>query len=267
MADESKPAIEVGPSDRTTKARPSKALPTVRIAFSKQLDILRAYAVAHEASGKTVTNADISSIVKMAATTVPHANSFFGDQEVGLLQKSDGGYIPSPAVIAFNRAYAWGPETAGHKLAPALQGLWFAQALMPRLGFRPLDERDAIAVLAEACGATPDHESQLAILLSYLETAGMIVREGGQVRTRVGTSASTTPVASPEPPATTSSTTGVETAFGRPSSGDGVHLNVTINVDMKEMSNWTPERISAFFAGFAQVLAAKGALEKNAVKE
>ena len=33
---------------------------------------------------------------------------------------------------------------------------------------------------------------------------------------------------------------------------------------MAEFSNWQPDRISAFFGGIAQVLAAKAAIERNA---
>lgn len=270
MAEETQTATESGPADRVRKTKPTRPLPTERIAFPKQLDILRAYAVAHEATGKGVTNSEIGNIVKMAPSTVPHANTFFGDPEIGLLQKAEGGYVPHPAVIAFHRAYAWSPETAAQKLAPAFQTMWFSQALMPRLAFRSMDEREAIAVLAEASSATPDYESQLGLALSFMEVVGLIEREGGQVRALRG-AAPSAPTPGPitpqavESPAPT--TRGVETAFARPSSGDGVHFNVTINVDMKEMGTWAPERIAAFFAGFAQVLAAKGALEKNAVKD
>ncbi len=270
MSDEATAVAEPSSIDKAKKPKPTKPLPTDRIAFPKQLDILRAYAVANEASGKPVTNAEIGNIVKMAPSTVPHANSFFGDAEIGLLQRVEGGYVPNAAVIAFNRAYAWSPETAAHKLAPAFQTMWFSQVLMPRLGFRAMDEREAIAVLAEACGATPDYESQLSLALSFLEAVGMISREGGQVRAIKGSAAT-----SPTPPAITPAlpdpmtpaTRGVETTFARPSSGDGVHFSVTIDVDTKEMGTWAPDRIAAFFAGFAQVLAAKGALEKNAAKE
>ena len=267
MSDEVVAAVESTPSDRPKKPRPTKPLPTERIAFQKQIDILRAYAVAYEATGKAVTNTEIASIVKMAASTMPHANSFFGDPEIGLIQKAEGGYIPSQAVVAFHRAYAWSPETATHKLAQAFQLTWFAQALMPRLGFRPMDEREAIQVLAEACGATPDVESQLSLILSFLEVAGMIGREGGQVRAVRPTGPAASAPAAPPPEVAASPTRGIETTFARPSTGDGVHFNVTIDVDMKEMGTWTPDRITAFFAGFAQVLAAKGAIEKNAAKE
>jgi hypothetical protein len=39
--------------------------------------------------------------------------------------------------------------------------------------------------------------------------------------------------------------------------GMTIRLNVTVDVDMAELSGWSAERIGAFFAGVAQVLAAQ----------
>lgn len=265
MPEETATTPEPG-QEKVKRARPTKPLPTDRIAFTKQLDILRAYAVAHESTGKPVTNTEIGAIVKMAASTVPHANSFFADPEIGLLVKADGGYLPSPATVAFHRAYAWKAETAAHKLAPAFQQMWFAQAILPRLGFRPMDEREAIAVLAEASAATPDYEGQLDLALQFLAAVGLIEREGGQVKALRAVAPEPEPAPLPTVDPKPVPTRGVETKFARSNDSDGVHFNVSIHVDMKEMGGWTPERIAAFFAGFAQVLAAKGALEKNAAQ-
>ncbi len=38
-----------------------------------------------------------------------------------------------------------------------------------------------------------------------------------------------------------------------------VQFHVTVNVSMKQLAGWAPDRITAFFGGVAQVLAAKGA--------
>jgi hypothetical protein len=36
---------------------------------------------------------------------------------------------------------------------------------------------------------------------------------------------------------------------------------------MSELASWEPDRTASFFSGVAQVLAAKGALEKEAMEE
>ena len=55
----------------------------------------------------------------------------------------------------------------------------------------------------------------------------------------------------------------VATMFTQPTEGV-VQFHISVKVDMAEFADWSPERITAFFAGIAQVLAAKGKLEKSA---
>ena len=57
--------------------------------------------------------------------------------------------------------------------------------------------------------------------------------------------------------------TTVSTVFSQPADGL-VQFNVSVKVDMREFAGWAPERITAFFGGIAQVLAAKGSIEKVA---
>jgi hypothetical protein len=264
MAEETQSA-EPAPQNTSQKRKPTKPVPTDRINYAKQLDILRAYAIAFEANGgKAVKNDDVATIVKMAASTLPHANSFFG--EIGLLTRIEGGYTPSQDVMNFHQAYAWRPDTAAHKLAPTLRAAWFGQALLPRLSFRTMDEGEAIAVLAEASGATPDYKSQLVLTLNYLETAGLIERDGGIVKATKQSSAQES--SSAPPSATTAPSTvdpssgsgGIATAFTKPGPGV-VQFQINVNVEMKEFAGWSPDRITAFFGGIAKVLAAKGGIE------
>ena len=42
-----------------------------------------------------------------------------------------------------------------------------------------------------------------------------------------------------------------------------IRLNVEIDVDTEEIAKWTPDRITSFMSGLAQVLAAKGEASKN----
>lgn len=49
-----------------------------------------------------------------------------------------------------------------------------------------------------------------------------------------------------------------------PSPTEGVvQFHVSVKVDMKEFAGWEADRITAFFNGIAQVLAAKSAIEKD----
>jgi hypothetical protein len=251
---------------KETERRSRKILPTIRIALPKQLDLLRAWAAASGPGRKAVQLSDAAEIVKMAVNTITLANAFFCD--VGLLQRQDGGFVPSEDVVSFSRSYEWNPETAPQKLAPLFEASWFAQALMPKLSFGTLQEDEAIQTLAEAADAPPEYGDQLGVLLEYMEKAGLIQRDGDTVRKGtvaglIGSERPSTPAHSSEGARETPSRAVVATAFTAPTEGV-VQFHVTVKVDMKEFASWQSDRIASFFAGIAQVLAAKGKIENDA---
>jgi hypothetical protein len=256
------------PAKRETakRAKPMKVLPTDRIAFPKQLDLLRAYAAASGPTGKAVTNAEVGSIVKMMDTTVSIANAFFAD--VGLLTRADGGHLPAAEVVSFQRAFEWNPDGASQKLGPLIAETWFAKALLPKLSFHAMEEAEAIQTLAEAAGAGPDYERQLRICLDYIVAGGLAQRDGTLLKlVRNGAPASErlTGTGTGEPKDPVPSKAAVATAFAQPTEGV-VQFHVSVKVDMAEFAGWQPERISSFFSGIAAVLAAKGAIEKDAAR-
>lgn len=246
------------------KARPKKTLPTDRIAFPKQLDILRAHAVLSNEGERVATNIAVGDFVKMSHSTVSLANPFFAD--VGLLVKSNGSYLPSREVIEFSRAHQWGDEEAAHKLAPRLRDSWFGQSILKRLSFRStMDEDEALRQLAQEASAGPNYRAQVVLLLAFLEGGGLIERDGSQVRladrsaaSEQPTTAERLPAPGPDPPNPPNSLVPLT-----PQPEGGVSFQVGIHVDMEELAGWEPERIAAFFAGMAKVLAAKGGLERG----
>lgn len=253
-------------ASKAQKTRPTKILPTDRITFSRQLDLLRAFAAASGQNGKVVTNEEVADIVNMSSSTVSMANAFFKD--AGFLRQGEGGYLPSGEVVAFNLAYQWNPDTASHKLSPLLRESWFAKAIMPKLAFRPLDEGEAIATLAEAAAAGPDYRGQLRLLLDYLEAAGLVQRDGNLIRLAQTGVAAATGGGMEKPPAPLPRVGGETPAtleqpiFAQPTQGV-VQFQVNVKVNMAELAGWEADRITAFFAGIAQVLAAKRRIEEK----
>jgi hypothetical protein len=162
------------------KGQPKEILPTDRLSLPKQLEILRAYGALAESTGGIVTNAAVAKIVEKAETTVSLSNAFFND--VGFIQRGGNGYLAAPEVIAFCHAHEWDQEKAPSKLAPLLVKTWFAQALIPKLKFRPLKIDDAVQVLAEECFADKDYLLQLKMLVDYLTVAGIVSNDNGEVR-------------------------------------------------------------------------------------
>jgi hypothetical protein len=250
-------------SPKNKEPKPTRALPTVRIAFPKQLDALRAWAIT-SGDGKAVSNRAVSEVVKLHPDTLGLANPFFAD--VKLLQKTEGGYQPSAFTMAFNQAYAWEPDRAAHKLAGAFVDAWFGEALLPRVRFAPVSEAEALQILAEAVNAGPSYRPQLALVLDFMQAAGLILRDGGQVKAAVPTPTTTqiesaAPEARPDPAPSQKTTVG--TAFA--TTEGQVQFNVAFRVAMSEFAGWEPERITAFFGGIAQVLAAKAGVEREAL--
>lgn len=253
------------------ESKPLHPLPTNRIAFPKQLDILRAFGAASEAHGRAVTNIEVAAVVEMSPATISLANPFFVD--IGLLEKTGDGFMPSPEVAAMKRAHEWNAESAPYKLAPLLMKSWFGQALMPKLRFRPLPAEEAVHDLAEAATAGKQYQGQLELLLEYLQIAGVIQRENGAIKLlQVSTDQQRQEPAQQSSAAAPSADTreqtahrhsSVATSFANPTAGL-VQFQISVKVDMQEMANWRPDRIQAFFAGIAQVLAAKGSIEEEA---
>src|SRR5438874_495489 len=79
-----------GGRGKQDKARPTRYLPSDRIAFPRQLEVLRAYGALSGSAGKPVTNRQVADMLKMSESTVALMNPFFHDN--GLLRRSDRGF-------------------------------------------------------------------------------------------------------------------------------------------------------------------------------
>jgi hypothetical protein len=248
------------------KHRPTHKLPSFRIGFWKQMDLVRAYAALSENGTKPVHYTRVAEIVSVHEANVSSANPFF--QSIGLILKASNGFLPSAALLEYNRAYSWDKDTAIVKLQPAILNTWFAQELTHRLQFRPLSEDAAILALAESCNAGPEAKPQLRVLLELCAATQIIDRANGQltllpVGVEEGKVAArqkriekeVEPEVDPKPePVNVSSTI----TPSNDSQRDGaISLDIRMSVSMTEIQGWSPDRISAFFAGIAQVLAAK----------
>ncbi len=272
------PAIvsEIPTEKKTKKSQPkhkprrevklTKILPTDRIGFDKQLDILRAYAACSAQGTKSVTLDELAGVMKMAPTTVTMANPFLSS--VGFIIRTDSGYMPSPDVLSFLRAYEWNRDTAAFKLAPIVENAWFYTAIKSKLEFEPMEEEAVMSALAESATAGPEYKKGLKTLIEYILAAGLVQRDGSQLRLVRQTA---TPAAGDaSPPRADISKAGtvdaenknriVSTAFSKTAEG-AVHFNVSVRVEMAEFAGWQPERISAFFSGIAEVLKAKTGIE------
>lgn len=268
---EPKAGTEQKTSDNESERRPTKPLPTTRVGFGKQLQLLRAFAALGGADKATTTPA-VADIVGIHPATAVLANPFFID--VGFVQKVGSGFVPAAEVIAYHRAVEWNPDTAPHKLGPLLRRTWFATKLLPKLSLGTLEEGQAIEMLAAESAASPKYAGQLSVILEYMATAGLIRREGGVIRSVGGmvmtddsqpVSVAGAAPTSEEPAREPRRAPSIATAFSKAPEGV-LRFNVDVSVDMREFSTWQADRISAFWAGIAQVLAAKADVEAGTRK-
>ena len=93
---------ETLPADlKERRSKPTEALPTKRIAFKKQLDLLRAFSALSGPDGKTVTSKEAVEALSLEPSTVGLAMPFFTG--VGFLLRTEMGFLPSQEVISFSR--------------------------------------------------------------------------------------------------------------------------------------------------------------------
>jgi hypothetical protein len=254
------------PEESNKSSGPTKRLPTYRINFAKQLDIIRSYGLKSQ-NGKAAHYREVGELVKIHENTVALMIGFM--VENGFLERHGISTFATKPVIEFAQAYSWSQETAPRKLAPIIRNTWFGKLLLDKLAFRSMTEDDAVAALAGAVAAGPEYKSQIEMLVDYAVVSGVARREGNQLLLGDEAIASeglslrqelAAPVDYKDDPPPPRSTANVATSFL--TTEGAVQFHVSIRVSMQEMAGWTPDRISAFFAGLAQVLAAKKGTEE-----
>jgi hypothetical protein len=192
--------------------------------------------------------------------------------ENGFLERNGDATMPTKPVLEFAQAYNWSPDTAPKKLAPIIRRAWFGELLIEKLAFRSMQEDEAIAELAGAISAGTELKSQVGTLIEYAIATGLVRRDGSTLSLGESAEAPESTLSRQEksqqgpdqrdsaPLTARSSSASTSTSFM--TTEGAVQFHVSIRVTMQEMAGWTPDRISAFFAGLAQVLAAKKGAEE-----
>lgn len=166
-----------------TRSPLTKVLPTDRILFDSQVELLRAFATVYASNGgNPVTNEQAGDVLtrKLSGSTVSQSNGFFTD--IGLLSRADkGGFVPSTEVIEYNNACQWDEAEARLQLRSVFEKTWFYRCLVPRLQLAPQPQATCLALLAAESKASPEHNDRLVNLLNFLALAGVVSTTGGTV--------------------------------------------------------------------------------------
>jgi hypothetical protein len=215
---------------RSKRTSPTQTLPSDRLAFDKQLAALRAFAVAFESNGgRPVKNSEAGAILDMSENTIVVTNAFYCDVKLLTRQKDEQAFVPSTEALAYNKAHEWDPMAAGEKFKPVFEKCWFAEAVLPRLKFRAYEDREVLTVLAEASGASKDYEPRLKLLLEFMVFAGLVARDGTQIKPVGSKPAEKMPVAAPTPTAAPEGR--------RPAAPDENHAEFVFVLDAKRRRN------------------------------
>ncbi|MCO4101689.1 MAG: hypothetical protein HEQ38_20315 [Gemmatimonas sp.] len=155
---------------RTTRL--AHPLPSSRLLLEKQFLTLRAYGTRTRDRGLSMQ--ELAKTVGVHESNLSTCNPFF--VEVGLIERAEGGYKATPATVAYAEAAEWDEQTALEKLAPAFERSWLWQVIEPRIQFRPIEEDEAIRLLAEKTRASKELKPQVRLLLDYLVSVRLLTR-------------------------------------------------------------------------------------------
>ena len=160
--------------------RPTPHSQRTRIAFSKQLDILRAFGAASEPDGHPMNNADVAGMVGLTAGTVSMINGFFL-RIFNCCSEQEMVYVRVLRCSRYNRTRR-NAETAPRQLAPAIQRSWFAQAFMPKLRFKAISEDEAVRHWHRQPQQDRITAARSRRYLNISQVCGIVARENGQIR-------------------------------------------------------------------------------------
>lgn len=163
------------------RKRLSKTLPTSRIPFKKQLEIISAIPIAFDKHAGPVGFKEVGEVMGLAEATLLQASAFFGD--VGLIKRVEGGkFIPANELQEYGRIRGFSVEKAWLKLGSLFEKSWFGQELLPRLRLKEINETDAVHCLAEASLAEKEHQENLEMCILFLERVGLLGRDAGVLK-------------------------------------------------------------------------------------
>jgi hypothetical protein len=167
-----------GSAGRLQKQRSDRSLPTDRLSFDKQVDVLRAIAQLSGPSKKSVTAEDASAAIGLKGNTAGLCNKFFRDTG-WVVSTGRGTYAATEPLLEYHRHLnidAQDFEGARRYLVTPAQGSWYWVALEPILdggARKPM----VLLTLSKAAGAH-DHTPQLEMIVTWLEWLGLVRREG-----------------------------------------------------------------------------------------
>lgn len=168
-----------GSGAKAQKSRADRSLPTDRLSFDKQVEVLRVIAQVSGQARRPVTAEDLSAAIGLKGNTGGLSNKFFRDS--GWVESAGRGmYAATAPLVEYHRHLNVDPQDvlgARRHLADAAQASWYWQTLEPMLDESGARQTLVLHALSKAAGAY-DHTPQLLLVLAWLEWLGLARREG-----------------------------------------------------------------------------------------
>ena len=262
---------EARPSRSPQRSRPNRGLPTDRLRFDVQLNILQTMGRLSGSNKRPVDSDMVAQATRLSTATAGLCNRFF--TESGWIEQvSKGKYVAADALLEYLRRDGVGASDATVPLADALRGSWVWEEIGPFVTDGGAPVGDVIVTLSRAAGAESGHVPQLENLLEWLDFVGLIIREGERVLPVRATSA---PPPTPETPANPteqqSSAAPDEKPAGerepaRPSVQEPTKnrdqqaefvltFNVSVNMTASDLARLSPDQIRALYEAVGTVAA------------
>ena len=268
-----------GGGAKNQKQRSDRSLPTDRLSFDKQVEVLRAIAQMSGNGRRPVTAEDLSAAIGLRGNTGGLSNKFFRDS--GWVESAGRGmYAATEALLEYHRHLnvdAQDVAGARRNLAFVAESSWYWQAVEPMLDEGGARQTMILHALSKSAGAF-EHTQQLMSILGWLEWLGLVRREG-DLLFRVSASSSTRDGdqdlamdldrhnehedgksddlagdATESHDASTSATLGFEAdQVGRAESPAMVSFNFSVRITAEDAARLTPEQLQHLLA-FAEKL-------------
>jgi hypothetical protein len=168
-----------GNAGKAQKQRADRSLPTDRLSFEKQVEVLRAIAQMSGNARRPVTAEDLSAAIGLKGNTGGLSNKFFRD--CGWVESAGrGAYAATEPLLEHHRHLnVDAQDVAGARryLAASARGSWFWEAIEPMLDDGGARQTMILHSLSKAAGAY-EHTPQLLLILTWLDWLGLVRRDG-----------------------------------------------------------------------------------------
>lgn len=175
---------------RRIRLRPTLPLPSARMKFEKELEMLRAYVSQSKSGTNPVDFKEVAKLIDIDDTAISSSKKFW--EEIGaLIRVSQGKHKPSTSIIRWANKVDFDPNEANAILHTVFDGAWFGAKIREALEVnRQLDKERLTVVVANIAGGEKNATGpRVRLLMEMLLKTGYLreTEEGSITMAAAGT--------------------------------------------------------------------------------